>query len=57
MLLLSFVRLLFQFRFQTPAFEPLFQLPDAMTTLHSSGRPKRFEPAADHGAKLIDFDR
>lgn len=61
-LLFEFVRLLFRFVFQTPAFVPLFQLPPDITQSISRRLPCCFvtissHPAADHAAKLIDETR
>ena len=59
MLLFEFVRLLFRFKYQTPAFDELFQLP------LDKGAMSRYlpllpllalidDPAADHAAEFVD---
>lgn len=57
MFVFAFDRALFKFRANTPALEPLFQLPPRIgrrscTTLNPSAQ--RLEPAADHPTHLVN---
>lgn len=59
MLLFEFVRLLFRFTYQTPAFDELFQLPLDIGAMLSRLPlllllPHKDYPAADHAAKLVN---